>query len=151
MHMEEAHMELAPRKWGWRSLVGAWGAYWAGLAAVTLAPFGVYVWKLTRLPENHGTVSLSVSNAGVHLTALRDGATVWDASVGIVPFALWLALPPLAMWVLWLVMRPAPRADVALPPAPTRGALDDGAAGAWAARDASDAPRAAAHRRDRAP
>lgn len=147
-------MELAPPRWGWRSLVGAWGVYWAGLAAVTLGPFGAYLWKLTRLSGHQATVSLSAGDAGIQLTSMRDGATAFTTTWGIAPFALWLTLPPLAIWVLWLALRPSPRAADALRPPPARGALDDGAAGAWASRDASDASdaaRAAMPRRDRAP
>ena len=145
-------MELTPRKWGWRSLVGSWVAYWAGLAAVTLGPFGVYIWKMAQQGAgNHGNVSLSLGDAGIQLTALRDGASAFTATVGVVPFALWVTVPPLAMWALWLMLRPSTRQNDTLPPSPTLGALDDGAAGAWAQRDASDATRAATPRRERAP
>lgn len=144
-------MELTPRKWGWRSLVGAWGAYWAGLAAVTLGPFGVYVWKMTQQSAGHGNVSLTLGDAGLKLTALRDGASAFNATVAVVPFALWVTIPPLAMWALWLMLRPPRRSDDALHSPTTLGALDDGAAGHWAARDASDAPSDAMHRRERTP
>lgn len=144
-------MELTPRKWGWRSLVGSWGVYWAGLAAVTLGPFGVYVWKMSQQPAGHGNVSLSMGDAGIQLTALRDGASAFNATVGVVPFALWVTVPPLAMWALWLMLRPSRRPDDTLRSPSTRDALDDGAAGAWAQPDASDATRDAVLRRERAP
>lgn len=84
-------MEFVPHRCGWRSLVGAWGTYWAGLAAVTLGPFTRYVWELARLPRNHGSASLSVGDDGIHLSALRDWATAWSGSVGLGTFARWVA------------------------------------------------------------
>lgn len=152
MSEEQSELGLVPRKWGWRSLVGVWGAYWAGLAAVTLGPFGVYVWKLARIPGNHGNVSLSLGDNGIKLTALRDGATAWSGSVALGTFALWVAGPPLAVWLLWLLLRPA-RSDAGTLRAPAAGgAIGQGAPEEWPRRDTRDASRFTTmnlHERDR--
>lgn len=142
-------MEFASRGWGWRSLVGAWGAYWAGLAGVTLGPFALYVWKLARQAGKHGTVSLSLGDEGFHLTALRDGAVAWSGTVGVGTFALWVAVPPLAIWLVWLLMRPSPRPSAPADEPPAVDALSAGAHPTWTAGDASSRAPSPLERRER--
>jgi len=142
-------MEISPRRWGWRSLVGAWGAYWAGLAGVTLGPFALYVWKLAQIPGNHGTVSLNMGDDGLHLTALRDGAAAWNASVSLGTFALWVAVPPLAIWLLWLLMRPSPADRAQLREGASLGELPGGAQDEFTVRGASARAPSPVERRER--
>lgn len=144
-------MEFAPRRWGWRSLVGAWSAYWAGLAGVTLGPFALYVWKLAQIPGNRGTVSLTLGDDGVHLTALRDGAAAWSGTVGLGTLALWVAVPPLAIWLIWLLLRPSPAERARINEGPTIDVLTDGAQNEWTMRDASARAPSPVERREREP
>ena len=38
-------------RWKPRHLLGAWSAWWAGLAAATLGPAARAVWEVTHLPD----------------------------------------------------------------------------------------------------
>jgi hypothetical protein len=140
-------MDLNPRHWGWRSLVGSWAAYWVGLAGVTLGPFAVYVWKLAQVPGKHGTVSLNMGDDGFHLTALRDGAAAWSGSVGLGTLALWVGIPPLLIWLLWLMMRPSPAERAQLRDEANLDALSSGAQDEWTVRDASTRAQSPIERR----
>ena len=94
------------RQWRPRQLLLAWGGYWAGLAAVTLGPGVRAAWRATRLPDGHGTISASVNEAVVQLSVIEDGVTTWASATPFGTVALWLAGPPLVLWLLWLLMRP---------------------------------------------
>jgi hypothetical protein len=119
------------RRWGVGHLVGSWAVYWAGLAAVKLTPFALLVWKISRGPGDHGTVSASLGTDGIVLTALKDGATVFNATAPVVPTALWIAVPPLAIWAVWLAVRPSRAERDALEPRPQREALPDARSALW--------------------
>ncbi|HEX6059965.1 MAG TPA: hypothetical protein VFZ11_13225 [Gemmatimonadaceae bacterium] len=81
------------RRWSHRELLGSWVAYWIGLIAVVAAPAFLEWWRLQRTGA-HGSVSVTV-----------------DA--GAVEMALWIAGPPLLVFVLWLLARPRTRARAA--------------------------------------
>jgi hypothetical protein len=100
-------MAFSLRRMGVGHLLGAWGAYWVGLASVTLAPFARWAWQLSRTPGAHGSASLSVGDTGVTLLALRDNVTVWSGVAPLLTVALWIAIPPLLLWLLWLALRPS--------------------------------------------
>jgi hypothetical protein len=87
------------RRWSHRELLGSWVAYWIGLFAVIAAPAFLEWWRLQRTGA-HGRVSVVV-----------------DA--GAVEMALWIAGPPLVVFVLWLLARPRSggRAAPSAPPA----------------------------------
>ena len=95
------------RRWSHRELLGSWVAYWIGLLAVIAAPAFFEWWRLQRT-DGHGSVSVVV-----------------DA--GAVEMALWIAGPPLIVFVLWLLARPR-RGGRAAPPTPSAppAALRDG-------------------------
>lgn len=61
------------RRWELRHLVGISATYWAALAAITLAPFALAVASVTRLSGQRGSVTASLGDAGVTLSALKDG------------------------------------------------------------------------------
>ena len=67
-----------------RTLLALWGAYWTGLAIVEAGPV---LWEFLRLraTEGHGTVS-------------------WSFSGSLTMLSLALFGPPLALWVLWLLV-----------------------------------------------
>jgi hypothetical protein len=87
----------------WRPghLLVAWCVYWLTLALWGLGPVLPTLWQVTR-PGAHGSVSASVEDGVARLTVTREAATVWTGQVELVTLALWLTLPPVALWVLWL-------------------------------------------------
>jgi hypothetical protein len=125
-------MAFSLRRLGVGHLLGAWGVYWAGLAAVTLEPFAKWAWELSRIPGAHGSASLSIGDAGVSLVALKDNVTVWSGVAPLSQVALWIAVPPLLLWLAWLALRPSPSERAALDSASLRHALPDAARNGWA-------------------
>jgi hypothetical protein len=138
-------MTLDIRRWNVRHLVSASAAYWAALAAVALAPFTI---ALARLKDNHGSANASFGDAGLTLTALRDGATIYTGTASLLQLALWIAVPPLALWLVWLAMRPS-RADAAgLRAAPSLDALPDASRAGWSGGPASPPSEVPVERRE---
>jgi hypothetical protein len=125
-------MAFSIRRLGVGHLLGAWGAYWVGLAGVTLGPFATWIWELNRIPGSHGSASLSVGDAGVSLIALRDNVTVWTGIAPLSQVALWITVPPLVIWLAWLALRPSrSRGDSVLHAPAMRDALPDAARNGW--------------------
>jgi hypothetical protein len=99
-------MRFGLRHWRARHLIGAWGAYWASLAAVTLGSPALALWRATRGPNGTSSVSASLGDAGVHLEVLRQGVTTWAGSASLGSVIFWTCGPPLLLWLAWLVRRP---------------------------------------------
>ena len=99
--MLEAIKRLRPR-----GLFAAWGAYWL-LLACTLAPAAAAVWRATRAGSK-GEVSASVGDWVVGLTVKAGGSTIWTGSIHMLTLALLVAGPPLALWLVWVAVRPRP-------------------------------------------
>jgi hypothetical protein len=143
-------MAFSIRRLGVGHLLGAWGAYWVGLAGVTLGPFAAWVWELNRIPGSHGSASLSVGDAGVSLIALRDNVTVWTGVAPLSQVALWIAVPPLVIWLAWLALRPShSQDDSALHEPAMRDALPDAARNGWGTPITPASTPAPVERRDR--
>ena len=128
---------LDVRRWNVRHLVGASAAYWTALAATTLAPIARILSSLAERSGDHGSVSASFGNGGLNLSALEDGITVYTASASLPVIAFWIAGPPLALWLLWLALRPSRDAAAALHSSPAFDALAEPAPGGWSNRDAA--------------
>jgi hypothetical protein len=120
-------MAFSLRRWRPRHLLAAWAAYWATLGMVVLRTPVMTAWRLTHLPEGHSSISAGLTNAVLNVTMSEDGATVWAGSVHLGTLALWLAVPPLVLWLVWLLLLPRPevhRGDLVFAPGPN--ALTDG-------------------------
>jgi hypothetical protein len=128
---------LDVRRWNVRHLVGASAAYWTALAVATLAPFARVVASLVARSGQHGSVSASLGNGVVNLSALKDGIPVYTASASLPLIAFWVAAPPLALWLIWLALRPSRDVRAALHSSSAFDALPDAAPGAWSDRDAA--------------
>jgi hypothetical protein len=94
------------RNWRPRHLLASWAAYWVALAGVTLGPAVVAIVGATSDAQKHSSVSAGFGNDGIYLTVTRAGATVWNGAVSLSALALWLAGPPLLLWLAWLLTRP---------------------------------------------
>lgn len=124
------------RRWTVAHLVGASASYWLGLAAATLTPFARAVISVAGLGGERGAASASLGDAGATLTVLKDGATIYAATAPVLDVALWLAVPPLALWMLWLAFRPSHDSASAMHASPPAGALPDPAQGVFTERAA---------------
>ena len=77
---------MSVRRWRARHLFVAWGVYWVGLLAVVATRPLLEYWRISRSPSGHGTVKYSFEG-------------------GMLELALWIAGPPLALFLLWLATR----------------------------------------------
>ena len=74
------------RQWQARHLFRSWVVYWAALLAVIAWRPLLEYWRISRSATKHGTVSVGYSG-------------------GMLPMALWIAGPPLVMFLIWLATR----------------------------------------------
>jgi hypothetical protein len=82
---QEDHM-LPIRRWRASHLFRAWLAYWILLIAnVAWRPLLEY-WRVTHSPDGHGSVTYAYSGSPLRA-------------------ALWIAGPPLALFVVWVATR----------------------------------------------
>lgn len=95
-------------RWKGRHLLAAWAGYWAVLAAVTLTPGAIALWKVSREGAK-GSANVSLGDAGLHANITLAGATVWDATIAVSTLVLWIAGPPLVLWLGWLFAASASR------------------------------------------
>ncbi|HEX2693058.1 MAG TPA: hypothetical protein VHL12_03290 [Gemmatimonadaceae bacterium] len=57
-------------------------------------------------PSSHGTATVSVTD-GVFVGSIAEaGRTTWSGSVPLLTLALLVGIPPLLMWLVWLVGTP---------------------------------------------
>ncbi|HKG92409.1 MAG TPA: hypothetical protein VKA84_10975 [Gemmatimonadaceae bacterium] len=106
-------MALSFRRWGARHLLLAWLVYWAALIVVGLGRALLAIRRATSLPDGHGTVSANFGDGNLMLTVIENGVTTYSGSVGVLAAALWIAGPPLVLWLAWLVTRPRRDAEAA--------------------------------------
>jgi hypothetical protein len=99
------------RRWKARHLVAAWAAYWVGLALVKLSDPSRIAWRLTRLPDNHGTISASYDNGVLKILMSQDGSTLYSSAASLATLALWVVGPPIVLFVVWLMIRPRPQIE----------------------------------------
>src|ERR1041385_9406897 len=82
-------------------LLGAWIAYWLGLAIVTLGPIVPLIIRVTR-SDAKGSMDLSMGDAGLTGKISDAGQVLWQGSISVTMLSMLLALPPLLIWALWL-------------------------------------------------
>ena len=90
----------------WRPLhLGiAWVSYWVALFFVALGPALIAASRVTG-DGKHGTIGLSFDNAVFRLKISDATTTLYEGSAHVLTLALWLAVPPLLLWLMWLVAR----------------------------------------------
>jgi hypothetical protein len=84
----------------------SWAAYWVVLAAIELGPLVGAVWRATRGSGSNNAVSASMSNTVLSVTVAHAGQTTWSGSISLTVLALWIAVPPLLVWIFWAASRP---------------------------------------------
>lgn len=94
------------QRWKPGILLASWVAYWAVLIGITIGPGLLKAWRLTHAPGSHGAMSASFGSEQL-LFNVNDAAaaTAWSFSTSVAAAVAWIAIPPLALWVLWLISR----------------------------------------------
>ena len=95
------------RRWQAKHLLLAWALYWVVLVLVVLRPAIAMVLRAMNAPRGLGSISAGVSDGIATLTVVAKGVT-WTGSASLTSLALWIAGPPLLLWLVWLVTRRAP-------------------------------------------
>ena len=107
---------LSLRRWRAPHLLGAWIAYWVLLTLVVLGRPLMMLRELTGGPDRKGSANASFADGDFSAELIADGATVWAGRASYGATLAWLVIPPLVLWIAWLVARPRPT------PAPERPA-----------------------------
>ena len=91
----------------WRPihLLFGWCAYWSALLIVTIGPAVPAILRATA-PNAKGEINASLGDTGFVLTVKEAGKITWSGSVHVLTAALWIGIPPLLLWLLWLRARP---------------------------------------------
>ena len=97
---------LSPSSWRPKHLFAAWGTYWLTLIGVTLGPAIAAAWPAIHGPKGEGSVSANAGDEGVVLTIKSAGATIWEGRTTVGEILFWLTVPPLALFLVWLLLRP---------------------------------------------
>ena len=95
------------RRWQAKHLLLAWSAYWIVLAAVSLRGAIAAASRALAAEQGKGSMSASIDNGMLTLHAAGNGST-WSGSASLTSIALWIAGPPLILWLVWLVTRRSP-------------------------------------------
>jgi hypothetical protein len=97
--------KVSPSRWWWRprNLIYAWCAYWLVLVAVKLSPAIAAVRHLSQQQHVHGDAGVSVNNGVISARIAEAGQPTWTGSISIMSLVLLVAVPPLVLWLIWLV------------------------------------------------
>lgn len=93
---------LSLRQWRPKHLLLSWSAYWAGLAAVTFAP-AIAPLRGIAVPGGKGTFSAGFNDSLLHVTIGNAAGPVWEWTSTVGTVALWVTVPPLVLWGIWLM------------------------------------------------
>jgi hypothetical protein len=94
------------RRWRAGHLLIAWGAYWLLLLLVGLRKETLAIWRVITHPDAHGNISAGITDGVFQLSITGSDGTVLERSISLVTMLLWVAGPPLLLWVAWLLTRP---------------------------------------------
>ena len=91
------------RRFRVRNLLLGWAAYWLALIIVGLSPAFIAIRRVASAPPGHGNANAGISDGSLHATIVQDGVTTYNGAVSLTTVALLIALPPLVMWVVFLI------------------------------------------------
>lgn len=91
-------------RWRPAHLLLAWTTYWLALLIVAIGPAIPAILRATA-PTAHGEINASYGDSVFILTVKQAGQLTWSASLHALAAALWIGIPPLVLWILWLRAR----------------------------------------------
>lgn len=113
-------------RWKPRHLLASWVVYWAVMVGVTLGGAIRALYSVSG-PNGHGSASLGVGDTGLVLNVVSGGQTIWNGATSLTAAAMWVAGPPLLLWVAWMLNRPRVRGGESAPTSASRW-MGEGAA-----------------------
>jgi hypothetical protein len=81
------------------------GLYWLGLGTVKLLHPILIGWRLTKLPEGHGSISAAFGDFIFRVTMTQDGAVVWAGQAHLAAVLGWVLGPPVLLYAAWRASR----------------------------------------------
>jgi hypothetical protein len=96
-------MSFLNRWWRPRNLLLAWCGYWIALVLITLGPVIVSLKRLMGDTNSHGSANVSFGNGRFTANISQAGHPTWVGSVSVLTLALLVAVPPLVLWLMWLI------------------------------------------------
>ena len=100
-------MAFSLSRWRAKHLLGAWVLYWIGFVVTKLGAGIVAALRVMNGASEHGNINVSMNDGVLSAKVTGDGI-LWSGSSSLVSIVLWLCVPPLLLWLLWLVTRRAP-------------------------------------------
>ena len=91
-------------RWRPRHLLLAWLAYWLILVATVARPPLLAALRALSAPEGHGTMNASMANSMLTVSVKTD-TLAWSGSASLTSLALWITVPPLVLWAVWMATR----------------------------------------------
>ena len=101
---------LPLRRWRAAHLLRAWILYWVALAAVVLWRPALVAMRLSKAPQGHANAGLSFGDGAFDLKMTVDNAPAYHGHATYGEVVLWLVVPPLLLFLVWLALRPRPGA-----------------------------------------
>ena len=118
-------MARSSARWSVGQLLLSWVATWAATAVIKLGPALAAGWRAANGPEGQGNISLGFNGSVLHASVTERGAESWAGSASVLVLALWIALPPLALWAAWMFANARSHGRDSIPPAELGEGMDD--------------------------
>lgn len=104
-HGTTRHRILRPlSEWRPRHLFGAWVGYWIVALLIGIAPALPMLWRLANSGV-HGKVIGAAGDGVVSLT-IATGTQLWARTLSFGALTLLVVVPPLLLWLAWVIARP---------------------------------------------
>jgi hypothetical protein len=101
-------MELSLRRWKPGRLLASWGVYWTGLIGFGLGPAIAAGLRATRVPAGGGSIEAKFDGGTLNYVVMEEGVKTFTASLPFSTAMLWVVVPPLLLWLAWLIVRRKP-------------------------------------------
>ena len=92
------------QRWRPRHLLYAWVTYWVLLALYALGPAALAFQRGTDKPHGKLGATAGFEDDKLYGTITDGAATLWHATIPFTEAVLWVVLPPLILWLLWLAL-----------------------------------------------
>lgn len=92
------------RRWRPRHLLVGWITYWLLLALYALGPAALAFQRASDKPHGKLGVTAGFEDDDLYFTVTDAAATIWHAAIPFANAVLWVVLPPLFLWLLWLAL-----------------------------------------------
>src|SRR4051794_31086367 len=83
-------------------LLAGWLGWWVILAAWKIGPALPAILRVTR-PDAKGNANVAFGEKGFSATITEGSTVAWEGHITLLKLVLLITVPPLILWVLWLL------------------------------------------------